>query len=145
MSKLEHLKMIERLNSDQHYFIAEKIAKKGVVDTAYVQNKKITDYITDILVKETDNTFWSCKLAIIEKEQKQEKISNFNKDEQAIYFDLIQELKDVISEVRQTLTEMTAVGSLGAGSSAPQKKKEEEDEDPVEALLKKVRGKRAKR
>ena len=58
---------------------------------------------------------------------------------------LIQELKDVISEVRQTLTEMTAVGSLGAGSSAPQKKKEEEDEDPVEALLKKVRGKRAKR
>jgi len=93
MSKLEHLKMIERLNSDEHYFIAEKIAKKGVVDTAYVQNKKITDYITDILVKETDSTFWSCKLAIIEKTQKQEKISNFNKDEQAIYFDLIQELK----------------------------------------------------
>ena len=93
MSKLEHLKMIERLNSDQHYFIAEKIAKKGVVDTAYVQNKKITDYITDILVKETDNTFWSCKLAIMERTQKKEKISNFNKDEQAIYFDLIQELK----------------------------------------------------
>ena len=96
MSKLEHLKMIERLNSDQHYFIAEKIAKKGVVDTAYVQNKKITDYITDILVKETDNTFWSCKLAIMERTQKKEKISNFNKDEQAIYFDLIQELKDDI-------------------------------------------------
>ena len=93
MSKLEHLKMIERLNSDQHYFIAEKIAKKGVVDTAYVQNKKITDYITDILVKETDSTFWSCKLAIMERTQKKEKISNFNKDEQAIYFDLIQELK----------------------------------------------------
>ena len=30
MSKLEHLKMIERLNADEHYFIAEKIAKKGV-------------------------------------------------------------------------------------------------------------------
>ena len=93
MSKLEHLKMIERLNADQHYFIAEKIAKKGVVDTAYVQNKKITDYITDILVKETDITFWSCKLAIMARTQQKEKISNFNKDEQAIYFDLIQELK----------------------------------------------------
>ena len=81
MSKLEHLKMIERLNADEHYFIAEKIAKKGVVDTAYVENKKITNYITEILIKESDNTFWSCKLAIMEKRNKQEKINSFNKDE----------------------------------------------------------------
>ena len=93
MSKLEHLKMIERLNADEHYFIAEKIAKKGIVDTAYVQARKIKAYINDILIEDADNTFWSCKLAIIEKKQKQEKISNFNKDEQAIYFDLINELK----------------------------------------------------
>ena len=93
MSKLEHLKMIERLNADEHYFIAEKIAQKGVVDTGYVENKKITNYITEILIKESDNTFWSCKLAIMEKTQKEEKINSFNKDEQAIYFDLIQELK----------------------------------------------------
>ncbi len=95
MSKLEHLKMIERLNADEHYFIAEKIAKKGVVDTAYVENKKITNYITEILIKESDNTFWSCKLAIMEKTQKQEKINSFNKDEDEhlIYYDLIEELK----------------------------------------------------
>ena len=95
MSKLEHLKMIERLNADEHYFIAEKIAKKGVVDTAYVQNKKITNYITEILIKESDNTFWSCKLAIMEKTQKEEKINSFNKDEDEhlIYYDLIEELK----------------------------------------------------
>ena len=93
MSKLEHLKMIEKLNADEHYFIAEKIAKKGIVDTAYVQARKIKAYINEILIEDADNTFWSCKLAIIEKEQKQEKISNFNKDEQAIYFDLINELK----------------------------------------------------
>lgn len=93
MSKLEHLKMIERLNADEHYFIAEKIAKKGIVDTAYVQARKIKNYITEILTEDADSTFWSCKLAIIEKKQKQEKISNFNKDEQAIYFDLINELK----------------------------------------------------
>ena len=95
MSKLEHLKMIERLNADEHYFIAEKIAKKGVVDTAYVENKKITNYITEILIKESDNTFWSCKLAIMEKRNKQEKINSFNKDEDEhlIYYDLIEELK----------------------------------------------------
>ena len=95
MSKLEHLKMIERLNADEHYFIAEKIAKKGVVDTEYVENKKISDYITEILIKESDNTFWSCKLAIMEKTQKQEKINSFNKDEDEhlIYYDLIEELK----------------------------------------------------
>ena len=56
---------------------------------------------------------------------------------------LIQELKDVLIEVRQTLTEMTAVGSLGAGSSPPEKKKEDDD-DPVEAVLRKVRRKRTK-
>lgn len=95
MSKLEHLKMIKRLNADEHYFIAEKIAKKGVVDTAYVENKKITNYITEILIKESDNTFWSCKLAIMEKRNKQEKINSFNKDEDEhlIYYDLIEELK----------------------------------------------------
>jgi len=87
--------MIERLNADEHYFIAEKIAKKGVVDTAYVENKKITNYITEILIKESDNTFWSCKLAIMEKRNKQEKINSFNKDEDEhlIYYDLIEELK----------------------------------------------------
>jgi len=97
MSKLEHLKMIERLKADEHYSIAEEIAydqdNDDYVSTMYYEDKKIKNYITDILVKETDSTFWSCKLAIIEKKNKQEKINNFNKDEQAIYFDLIQELK----------------------------------------------------
>lgn len=97
MSKLGHLKMIEKLENDDDYYIAEEIAhiqdNDEYIETIYHYNNKIKDYITDILVKETDSTFWSCKLAIIEKTQKQEKISNFNKDEQAIYFDLIQELK----------------------------------------------------
>ena len=97
MSKLGHLKMIEKLENDDDYYIAEEIAhiqdNDEYIETIYHYNNKIKDYITDILVKETDSTFWSCKLAIIEKKQKQEKISNFNKDEQAIYFDLIQELK----------------------------------------------------
>ena len=89
--------MIEKLENDDDYYIAEEIAhiqdNDEYIETIYHYNNKIKDYITDILVKETDSTFWSCKLAIIEKKQKQEKISNFNKDEQAIYFDLIQELK----------------------------------------------------
>tara|TARA_R110002020_G_scaffold338693_1_gene553994 strand:- start:1858 stop:2247 length:390 start_codon:yes stop_codon:yes gene_type:complete len=97
MSKLEHLKMIEKLENDDDYYIAEEIAhiqdNDEYIETIYHYDNKIKNYITDILVKETDSTFWSCKLAIIEKKQKQEKISSFNKDEQAIYFDLIQELK----------------------------------------------------
>ena len=97
MSKLQHLKMIERLKADEHYSIAEEIAynqdNDDYISTMYYEDKKIKDYITDILIEDADSTFWSCKLAIIEKKQKQEKISNFNKDEQAIYFDLIQELK----------------------------------------------------
>lgn len=97
MSKLEHLKMIEKLENDDHYYMAEEIAhiqdNDEYIETIYHYDNKIKNYITDILVKETDSTFWSCKLAIIEKKQKQEKINNFNKDEQAIYFDLIQELK----------------------------------------------------
>ena len=95
MSKLEHLKMIEKLENDDDYYIAEEIAhiqdNDEYIETIYHYDNKIKNYITDILVKETDSTFWSCKLAIIEKKQKQEKISSFNKDEQAIYFDLIQE------------------------------------------------------
>jgi hypothetical protein len=97
MSKLGHLKMIEKLENDDDYYIAEEIAhiqdNDEYIETVYHYDNKIKDYITDILVKETDSTFWSCKLAIIEKKNKQEKINNFNKDEQAIYFDLINELK----------------------------------------------------
>lgn len=89
--------MIEKLENDDDYYIAEEIAhiqdNDEYIETVYHYDNKIKDYITDILVKETDSTFWSCKLAIIEKKNKQEKINNFNKDEQAIYFDLINELK----------------------------------------------------
>ena len=61
MSKLEHLKMIERLKADEHYSIAEEIAydqdNDDYVSTMYYEDKKIKNYITDILVKETDSTF----------------------------------------------------------------------------------------
>ena len=41
MSKLEHLKMIERLNADQHYFIAEKIAKRKKWKTKLKKNLRV--------------------------------------------------------------------------------------------------------
>ena len=55
---------------------------------------------------------------------------------------LIHELKTLLIEVKQTLNEMTAAGSIGVNMGGSKKKKDE-DEDPMEALLKKVRKKRS--
>ena len=57
---------------------------------------------------------------------------------------LVQEVKDLLVDFKQTLVEMNSVGMFGAGSSTscpPKKKKKEED--PLEKLLKKIRSKRA--
>ena len=97
MSKLEYLKMIKKIENDNHYQIAEQIFNNqdndDYVMNVYDQDAKIKNLLLDALVKENESTFWSCKLAIIEKQKKVEKINSFDQDEQAIYFDLIQELK----------------------------------------------------
>ena len=50
--------------------------KKSQIDAVF--ELKLTDEnkILDVLVKENESTFWSCKLAIMEKENKIEKINN---------------------------------------------------------------------
>ena len=97
MSKLEYLKMIKKIENDNHYQIAEQIFNNqnndDYVMNVYDQDAKIKNLLLDALIKENESTFWSCKLAIIEKQKKVEKINGFDQDEQAIYFDLIQELK----------------------------------------------------
>tara|TARA_R110002020_G_scaffold241808_3_gene455074 strand:+ start:113 stop:544 length:432 start_codon:yes stop_codon:yes gene_type:complete len=55
---------------------------------------------------------------------------------------LISEVRDLLIEVKQTLTEMTSVGMLGAGIETKKKKK---DEDDLTSLLRQVRKKRASR
>tara|TARA_R110002074_G_scaffold375946_1_gene552730 strand:+ start:3826 stop:4257 length:432 start_codon:yes stop_codon:yes gene_type:complete len=54
---------------------------------------------------------------------------------------LIHELKDLLIEVKQSINEMTAAGSIGVNMAGPEKK--EKEEDPMEALLRKVRKKRS--
>ena len=54
---------------------------------------------------------------------------------------LIHELKDLLIEVKQSINEMTAAGSIGVNTAGPEKK--EKEEDPMEALLRKVRKKRS--
>tara|TARA_R110000824_G_scaffold26934_4_gene92048 strand:- start:2181 stop:2666 length:486 start_codon:yes stop_codon:yes gene_type:complete len=59
---------------------------------------------------------------------------------------LVQEVRDLISELKNTLVEMTAVGSLGVNMAGPGKKKkevEEEEEDPMKKILKKIKYRRA--
>ena len=97
MSKLEYLKMIKKIENDNHYQIAEQIFNNqdndDYVMNVYDQDAKIKNLLLDALAKEYESTFWSCKLAIIEKQKKVEKINSFDQDDQATYFDLIQELK----------------------------------------------------
>ena len=57
---------------------------------------------------------------------------------------LVQEVRDLISELKNTLVEMTAVGSLGVNMAGPGKKKKEvEEEDPMKKILKKIKYRRA--
>ena len=97
MSKLEYLKMIKKIENDNHYQIAEQIFNNqdnyDYVMNVYDQDAKIKNLLLDDLAKEYESTFWSCKLAIMEKQKKVEKINSFNQDDQATYFDLIEELK----------------------------------------------------
>ena len=97
MSKLEYLKMTKKIENDNHYQIAEQIFNNqdndDYVMNVYDQDAKIKNLLLDALAKEYESTFWSCKLAIMEKQKKVEKINSFNQDDQATYFDLIEELK----------------------------------------------------
>jgi len=57
---------------------------------------------------------------------------------------LIQELKDMIIDVKNTLSEMTTVGAIGVNMAGPEdKKKKKKASTDVEDLLKKIRKKRA--
>jgi hypothetical protein len=59
---------------------------------------------------------------------------------------LVQEVRDLLAEVRGTLVEMTAVGSLGVNMAGPGKAKEDEEEeekDPMKAMLKRIKSRRA--
>ena len=112
MSKLATLKMFERMDADEHFETAKKIASKNMASPNYTcstlfeeqHDYSIKSYIIDLLIKENESTFWSCKLAIIEKEQKQKKINSFNQDDQATYFDLIEELKDDLELLDRDIT-----------------------------------------
>ena len=89
------------MDADEHFETAKKIASKNMASPNYTcstlfedqHDYSIKSYIIDLLIKENESTFWSCKLAIIEKQKKIEKINSFDQDDQATYFDLIQELK----------------------------------------------------
>ena len=59
---------------------------------------------------------------------------------------LVQEVRDLLAEVKNTLVEMTAVGSLGVNMGGSSKKKddeEEEEKDPMKAMLKRIKSRRA--
>ena len=87
MSKLATLKMFERMDADEHFETAKKIASDNMASPNYTcstlledqHDHSIKSYIIDLLIKENESTFWSCKLAIIEKEQKQKKLNKANK------------------------------------------------------------------
>ena len=105
MSKLEYLKMIKKIENDNHYQIAEQIfnnqANDDYVMNVYDQDAKIKNLLLDALVKENESTFWSCKLAIMEKQKKIEKINNLknvpseenSELDNSNYIDLINEFK----------------------------------------------------
>ena len=87
MSKLATLKMFEKMDADKHFKTAKKIASDNMASRNYTSSTLLEDqhdhsiksFIIDLLIKENESTFWSCKLAIIEKEQKQKKLINANK------------------------------------------------------------------
>jgi hypothetical protein len=71
--------------------------------------------------------------------------SNQNQD----LWDIMEDVKQLLIQVKETLTEMTTVGALGVNLAnntktpeKPKKKKEEEEKDPMIALLKKIKNKR---
>jgi len=77
------------------------------INVKKLEMDKLNTYIRifdDVLIKENESTFWSCKLAIIEKQKKVEKINSFDQDDQATYFDLIQELKADIELADRDIT-----------------------------------------
>ena len=105
MSKLEYLKMIKKIENDNHYKIAQEIFDNQDNDSyvikLYNQDANIKNLLLEVLVKENESTFWSCKLAIMEKEKKIEKINNLknvpseenSKLDNSNYLDLIGELE----------------------------------------------------
>ena len=109
MSKLATLKMFERMDADEHFETAKKIASDNMASPNYTcstlledqHDHSIKSFIIDLLIKENESTFWSCKLAIIEKEQKQQKVFNLKnvsseenlKLDISNYLDLIGELE----------------------------------------------------
>ena len=67
--------------------------------------------------------------------------SNQNQD----LWDIMEDVKQLLIQVKETLTEMTTVGALGvnlANNTEQPKKKEDEEEDAMMALLKKINKKR---
>ena len=109
MSKLATLKMFERMDADEHFKTAKKIASDNMASPNYTcstlledeHDHSIKSYIIDLLIKENESTFWSCKLAIIEKEQKQKKLINANQIllEKMYDFDQV-DPKDLVSELK---------------------------------------------
>ena len=109
MSKLATLKMFERMDADEHFETAKKIASKNMASPNYTcstlfeeqHDYSIKSYIIDLLIKENESTFWSCKLAIIEKEQKQKKLINANQILLEKMYDYDQvDPKDLVSELK---------------------------------------------
>ena len=78
--------VVEKMDADEHFKTAKKIASDNMASPNYTcstlledeHDHSIKSYIIDLLIKENESTFWSCKLAIIEKEQKQKKLINAN-------------------------------------------------------------------
>ena len=58
---------------------------------------------------------------------------------------LVKEVRDLLAEVKTTLVEMTAVGSIGVNMAGPGQKEDEEEEekDPMKAMLKRIKSRRA--
>ena len=109
MSKLATLKMFERMDADEHFETAKKIASDNMASPNYTcstlledeHDHSIKSYIIDLLIKENESTFWSCKLAIIEKEQKQKKLINANQILLEKMYDYDQvDPKDLVSELK---------------------------------------------
>ena len=109
MSKLATLKMFERMDADEHFETAKKIASDNMASPNYTcstlledqHDHSIKSFIIDLLIKENESTFWSCKLAIIEKEQKQQKVFNSNQILLEKMYDYDQvDPKDLVSELK---------------------------------------------
>ena len=109
MSKLATLKMFEKMDADEHFKTAKKIASDNMASPNYTcstlledqHDHSIKSFIIDLLIKENESTFWSCKLAIIEKEQKQKKLINANQILLEKMYDYDQvDPKDLVSELK---------------------------------------------